>query len=98
MFQRQLRSFGAIVALLALLGLPLHALGHVFGWDHDADEGPCPTCQTLLAQRTLAAVATVLAPVVPLAAVAAPAAAAAPAIPLRSVALDSRGPPAARFA
>jgi hypothetical protein len=94
MFQRQWKAFGALVALLALMGLPLHAMGHVFGWDHDADEGPCPTCQALLAQHAVQAVATVRAPAVPLALAAPPADAVAPSSPLRTIALDSRGPPA----
>lgn len=61
---RRFKSLAAKLALFALISVQLHVLQHVFGADHD--DGPCPICQTVLAQRTLEAVAPVLPPEAPL--------------------------------
>jgi hypothetical protein len=70
MFRQKLKRFGALLALTSLLVLNLHVLAHVFGHDHDDDgaagkgkaQPPCALCQTVLAQHTLAAAPSIVAP------------------------------------
>lgn len=65
---RKRLGFAAALALLALLGLHLHVLEHVFGLDHDDEAGgkPCQICQGVLSLQGLEAVAAVAAPAAPL--------------------------------
>jgi hypothetical protein len=68
MFRQKLKHFGALLALTSLLVLNLHVLAHVFGHDdddHDAKAPPCALCQTVLAQHTLAAAPSIVAPTGP---------------------------------
>ena len=88
---RRCKSFAAKLALFALISVQLHVLQHVFGADHD--DGPCPICQTVLAQRTLEAVAPVLPPEAPLAFRVRPSDAFVPFVPTLAIVSDSRGPP-----
>jgi len=70
MSREKLKRFGALLALTSLLVLNLHVLAHVFGQDHDDDgatgkgkaPAPCVLCQTVLAQHTLAAAPSIVAP------------------------------------
>jgi len=65
MNRARVKSFGALLALAALLALHLHVLAHVFGLDKDGDQdgkAPCAVCQAVLAQHALQAVASVDAP------------------------------------
>jgi len=68
MSRGRLKAVGALIALASLLVLNLHILAHVLGHgDDDGPQGkgnaiPCALCQTVLAQTTLQAATSVLAP------------------------------------
>lgn len=94
MFRFRLKGFAAKVALLALLSMHLHVLEHVFGFDHDEGNKPCPICQEVLSLQTVGPVADIVPPEAPVAFVEVPVLLPQEAEFLLVSNSDSRGPPA----